>query len=53
MDNEFGFYTKYKGYKVLAHVMYLLECFSKRVNDGNVKKMDWKDYYLQILVTPR
>ena len=26
---------------------------SKRINDGNTKKMHWKDFYLQIVVNPR
>ena len=26
---------------------------SKRINDGNSKKIHWKDFYLQIVVNPR
>ena len=26
---------------------------SKRIDDGNMKKANWKDFYLQIIVNPR
>ena len=26
---------------------------SKRIDDGNMKKANWRDYYLQIIVNPR
>ena len=26
---------------------------SKRVDDGNLKKANWNDFYLQIIVNPR
>ncbi len=33
-------------------VLIFLYC-SKRVDDGNMRKVDWKDHYLQILIKPR
>ena len=26
---------------------------SKRIDDGNMKKANWRDFYLQIIVNPR
>ena len=26
---------------------------SKRIDDGNMKKVNWRDFYLQIIVNPR
>lgn len=36
---------------MLQHLSYIAR--SKRVDDGNMKKMHWKDFYLQIMVNPR
>ena len=46
----FSFHVFFMGITVLSPKR---NTFSKRVDDGNVKKIDWKDYYLQILVNPR
>ena len=36
---------------MLQHLSHIAR--SKRVDDGNMKKMHWKDFYLQIMVNPR
>merc|ERR1712012_194598 len=36
---------------LLQHLSHIAR--SKRVNDGNMRKAPWKDFYLQIMVNPR
>ena len=47
-------YKKYSQSQNLIMLQHLSDIArSKRVNDGNSKKMHWKDFYLQIVVNPR
>eukprot|EP00088_Acartia_fossae_P065385 TRINITY_DN80623_c0_g1_i1.p1 TRINITY_DN80623_c0_g1~~TRINITY_DN80623_c0_g1_i1.p1 ORF type:complete len:146 (-),score=17.19 TRINITY_DN80623_c0_g1_i1:8-445(-) len=42
---------QYRNEILLQHLASIAK--SKRVDDGNGKKVDWKDHYMQILVKPR